>query len=177
MYDGAALSIFLDGALESRVEWSGLLLTTSIDLTIGQMLPHDAGYNFNGVLDDIRIYSYALSPEEIANIFSEGSAIHTPSAALVPEQFVLRPNYPNPFRGATVIEYTVPRSCKDLRLQIVDALGREVLRLEEPTTEPGYRRVSWDGTDAQSRPVPSGIYFAVLSSEERRLSCKLLLVR
>jgi len=177
MYDGAALSIFLDGALESRVEWSGLLLTTSIDLTIGQMLPHDAGYNFNGVLDDIRIYSYALSPEQIANIFSEGSAIHTPSAALVPEQFVLRPNYPNPFRGATVIEYAVPRSCKDLRLQIVDALGREVLRLEEPTTEPGYRRVSWDGTDAQGRPVPSGIYFAVLSSEERRLSCKLLLVR
>lgn len=176
-YDGTALALYLDGKLEGVAAWSGLLVTTSIDLTIAQMLPHDAGYNFNGILDDIRIFSYALSAEEIANIFSEGSAVHAATAAAVPEQFVLRQNFPNPFTGITVIEYGIPHPTMGLKLHIIDALGREVTRLEEAAAQPGVKRIRWDGTDTHGQRVPSGVYFAVLENEETRFTRKLLLVR
>ena len=48
--------------------FSGLILTTPIDLMIGQVLPGNTQYNFKGVIDDIRIYDYALSVDEIPKV-------------------------------------------------------------------------------------------------------------
>ncbi len=176
-FDGTALSLYLDGALESRTPWSGRLLTTSIDLTIGQMLPHDAGYNFAGVLDDIRIFSYALSQEEIANLVAEGAAAHNSPGSSVPARFVLLQNYPNPFATLTTIQFGVPKRTSHVRVYIVDVLGREVKALETGPVEPGYRRIFWEGNDALGRPMPSGVYFAVMTAEGEQLTRKLLLLR
>ncbi|MBC7188290.1 MAG: T9SS type A sorting domain-containing protein, partial [Calditrichaeota bacterium] len=177
IFDGTAMALYLDGALDSRAEWSGRLMPTSIDLTIGQMLPHDAGYNFAGVLDDIRIFSYALCDAEIANIVAEGTAVHGSPAASLPAHFVLLQNYPNPFSTLTTIQYGVPKSTTTMHIRIVDVLGREVAKLASGAVEPGYRKVAWEGNDAQGRPMPSGVYFVVLTAEGERLTRKLLLLR
>ena len=49
--------------------FSGSILTTPIDLMIGQVLPGNTQYNFKGVLDDIRIYNYALSYNSIQSLY------------------------------------------------------------------------------------------------------------
>ncbi|MDZ7339176.1 MAG: T9SS type A sorting domain-containing protein [candidate division KSB1 bacterium] len=177
IFDGTRMALYLDGNLDSRADWSGRLMTTTIDLTIGQMLPHDSGYNFAGVLDDIRIFSYALSTEEIANLVAEGTAVHDSPGPLVPSQFVLFQSYPNPFSGKTTIEYGLPSATADMCLRIVDVLGREVVALARGPAVAGFKEVAWDGNDALGRPAPSGLYFVVLTAKEERLTRKVLLLR
>ena len=68
-YNGSDMEIYLNGKLDAFIEFSGLIMQTNIDLMIGQVLPGNINYNFNGILDDIRIYDYALSRDEIQNLF------------------------------------------------------------------------------------------------------------
>ena len=64
-YTGEDLEIWVDGELDAFTSWSGELLSTSYDLTIGQVLPGNSNYNYSGVLDEIRLYDYGLSVGEI----------------------------------------------------------------------------------------------------------------
>ena len=62
LYDGSDFEIYLNGVLDASSHWGGLILPTTIDLTIGQHLPGNNNYNFKGVLDDIRIYNRVVIP-------------------------------------------------------------------------------------------------------------------
>jgi len=42
---------------------------------IGQVLPGDNNYDFNGVLDDIRFFDYGLSVDEITSFASRTTAV------------------------------------------------------------------------------------------------------
>ena len=69
LYDGTDYEIYINGELDAFSSFSGLILTTPIDLMIGQVLPGNTQYNFKGVLDDIRIYNYALSYSSIQSLY------------------------------------------------------------------------------------------------------------
>ncbi len=58
---------------------------------------------------------------------------------------------PNPTRGATALEISVPRPGR-VRLTVVDALGREVDQLEDTDLPAGTRRVEWEAA------VAPGVY-------------------
>jgi len=75
LYDGNDMEIYVNGELDSFTEWSGQLQQTYYDLTIGQALPNNPNYNFNGVLDQVHIYDYALPLQEIEALFS-GEVCH-----------------------------------------------------------------------------------------------------
>lgn len=64
-YSGQDVEIYIDGKLDSFGSWTGALLETVYDLTIAQVLPGNNQYNFNGILDDVRIFDYALAIQEI----------------------------------------------------------------------------------------------------------------
>jgi fibronectin type 3 domain-containing protein len=70
----------------------------------------------------------------------------------------LSQNFPNPFNPQTTIEYTVS-SQTTVSIEIFDASGALVARLDEGQREPGTYRAEWAGRDAAGRPVSSGIYF------------------
>ncbi len=84
--------------------------------------------------------------------------------------------YPNPFDRGTTIAYSVSRSGV-VRLRIVDALGREVLRLSEGVRPPGDYFVTWDGRDRTGARVPAGIYFAHLALRDRVETRKLIFMK
>jgi len=67
-YNGADIEIYINGNLDSFDNYSGTLLTTTIPLMFGEMLPNNSGYNYRGNLDDIRIYNYALPLSEIEKL-------------------------------------------------------------------------------------------------------------
>ncbi|MBT3683153.1 MAG: laminin G [Candidatus Marinimicrobia bacterium] len=75
VYSGSDMEIYVDGELNSFTDWSGQLQQTFYDLTIGQVLPGNSNYNFNGVLDQIHIYDYALPLQEIEALHS-GEVCH-----------------------------------------------------------------------------------------------------
>jgi hypothetical protein len=71
------LKIYIDGKLQSTQTsistYSTQSLNNSLNFSIGSA-PQNY-YFFNGLLDDVRIYNYALTPTQIKNLFNENSAI------------------------------------------------------------------------------------------------------
>lgn len=63
------------------------------------------------------------------------------------------------------------------RLTIHDVMGREVVRLMDEHLQPGERRVGWDGLGAACSAVPSGVYFARLTTPQEGRAIRFALVR
>lgn len=84
-----------------------------------------------------------------------------PTDALTSEQIALLDNYPNPFNGATTIEYVVPTSLTGtlVRLEVHDMLGRLVRTVAARRHLAGHYQVVWDGRDDSGALAPSGAYF------------------
>lgn len=70
-YDGKLLSIYLNGKLNGSKIFPGLLKTSDIAFTIGQMLPDNADYNFSGIIDEVKIFDQAMTPIEAENEFRQ----------------------------------------------------------------------------------------------------------
>jgi ligand-binding sensor domain-containing protein len=75
----------------------------------------------------------------------------------VPTSFELEANYPNPFNPATTITYALPRQV-EVKLEIVDLLGRHVRTLVNQTQPAGRYSIAWDGRNEQDQVVASGVY-------------------
>ena len=84
---------------------------------------------------------------------------HLTSTQLVPQQFFLGANYPNPFNPSTQIRFALPEAAT-VELAVYDVLGQHVRTLvadEQYST--GYYGVFWDGKNELGQDVGSGIYF------------------
>jgi 5'-nucleotidase len=96
--------------------------------------------------------------------------------APVRRTLALAQNTPNPFNPLTNIAFSLPKS-QSVRLSIFDVKGRLVTTLVDGTLESGDHTVIWNGIDHNGRPAASGQYFYVLSTDSRRLSRSMLLVK
>jgi hypothetical protein len=85
-------------------------------------------------------------------------------------------NQPNPFRAGTVIRYSLPAPSRVV-LRVFNVEGRVVRTLVDATIPAGAHAVTWDGRDAQGRPLSSGAYFYRLEAADRMLTRKTILVR
>lgn len=86
---------------------------------------------------------------------------------------------PNPFHSSADVAFYVSSgdASGSVLLRIVDASGRHVRDLVDGKLPAGQNHVLWNGTDQRGRAVPSGIYFAVLKSQEGEASGKIVLTR
>jgi hypothetical protein len=99
-------------------------------------------------------------------------AVEEPTAeAALPQRLALLAGGPNPFRGAALLRYTVPREMK-LSLSVYDRAGRKVTSLFSGLAQPGVRAAAWNGRDDQGRRVGQGVYFWRLESETTTLTRK-----
>lgn len=64
-----------------------------------------------------------------------------------------------------------------MSLEIYDPTGRMVRLLESPGGEPGTKVFAWDGKDARSLSIASGVYFGVLRAGGIRVSQRLVHLR
>ena len=99
-YDGETMMLFVNGKLNTFKLQTGSIRTSILPLLIGQMLPTDAAYNYKGVLDEIRIYDYAIHPGDVTKLYVQGTISSTTS---------VNPNnliqiYPNPVQQFLHIE-------------------------------------------------------------------------
>ncbi|UCH11388.1 MAG: T9SS type A sorting domain-containing protein [Fidelibacterota bacterium] len=118
---------------------------------------------------------YALSVLDEA--YEELATLKLPtSKETIYAGIVLEKNYPNPFNATTTIRYHVPQPT-EVTLIAYDVLGREVARLVNSYTEPGYHQAVWNGRDPGGRELPSGVYIARLVTPEYSRSIKMVLLK
>ncbi len=171
LYSGSDYEIYINGNLDAFSSWSGKLLQSKIALTIGQMLPTDNNYNFNGVLDDIRIYNYALSVSDIKNLADIYTYINDNKNSQIPDKNMLFQNYPNPFNPTTRINFLLKTS-SNVTLTIYNALGQKITDLINGYLPAGEHSVTWNGANAAS-----GIYFYELKAGSKRFYKKMVLLK
>ena len=98
-------------------------------------------------------------------------------ADLLPKEFALGSNFPNPFNPSTTIPVAVPRN-STLVLIVYTILGEEVRTLFAGSLEPGHHWFVWDGCNARGRPVSSGVYLIRLTTDGgQRFTGKMLLTK
>ena len=105
--------------------------------------------------------------------FSDPVQVSTAAAVpeVVPVEFALRQNFPNPFNPTTEIRYEI-RDVGFVSLKVYDVLGREVATLVSENLAAGRYKAQWDATG-----MASGIYFYRLQSDNRVETRKAFLIK
>ena len=111
-------------------------------------------------------------------VLANFGAVDAPVAveASAPRALALSPSQPNPFRGQTQIEYSVPRQ-SDVQLSVYDVGGRVVRTLESGVREAGRYRSDWDGRDSRGTHVAAGVYFFRLTSAGEAVTRKVTVMK
>jgi hypothetical protein len=95
---------------------------------------------------------------------------------LVPGEFALHQNRPNPFNSATEIRFSLPKASA-VKLEILNILGQKVITLIDDDLKPGHHTVLWNGRDFNDQTVATGIYFYRLRAGDLHDSKKMLLLK
>ncbi len=73
-YDGSTMKLYVDGKEDASTTIAGTIDIDSLgSIAVGR---HPTSINyFSGLLDDVRIYSYALTPAQVRIVMNQGSAV------------------------------------------------------------------------------------------------------
>ena len=102
-------------------------------------------------------------------------------AALIPQETVLLPNYPNPFNPETWIPYHLAHDANVI-LTIYDTKGAVVRTLEvghqaAAVYENRSKAIYWDGRNEFGEQVASGVYFYTLFAGDFSATRKMLILK
>jgi hypothetical protein len=96
---------------------------------------------------------------------------------IVPSDYKLDANYPNPFNPTTTISFTLPLD-KQVSVNVYDISGRLVKSLvDSQFLSKGTHQVTWDGTDIAGSSVASGTYLYSLEYGNFRQTRKMVLLK
>ncbi len=90
--------------------------------------------------------------------------------------FVLNPNYPNPFNSLTNIQYFL-LSDDNVSLGVYNMLGQRVKILRDEFQQSRLYITQWDGTNDRNEPVATGVYFYLITTSKGKESRQMMLVR
>jgi len=125
---------FSGGALLNTYSIRGIVCKTSGNLTL-----------FTGAASTVAsgrgVFDYTFTLVSVQNQGGE-----------VPKDFVLYPNYPNPFNPATKIRYELPFN-GFVTLNVFDVTGKQISTLVNENQNAGFYEVNYDASN-----LPSGVY-------------------
>ena len=98
------------------------------------------------------------------------------SLSNVPQQFVLYPNYPNPFNPVTTIRYDLPDDSY-VTLTIHDMMGKQIRTLVDGSESAGSRLSQWNARDDQGRAVSAGVYLYKIQAGDLVDTKKMILLK
>lgn len=149
-YDGSWMAMFLNGELHSYRTLTGNIKQTNYPFLVGQMLPDNTEYNYKGVIDEVKIFDYAMTPDAASNLYQE-------TITSVPDQDILQISpiiFPNP--ASERITILVPgTTTDDYTISIFDLHGRIVFK---QSVEPQ------DLYDLAIETWQPGMYFIIFSN-------------
>jgi len=104
-----------------------------------------------------RIYNidiYSNNPFPVNN-----SVIDKYGESYQPYDFILKPNYPNPFNNSTYIQFYLPNPTQ-IKISIMNILGQEIALLTDSFYQPGTHTLSWN-----AKELSSGVYLIKMTVE------------
>lgn len=99
-YDGKDVMLYVNGQLENFKNHSGTIRLSQKALTIGQMNPDIADYNFKGIIDEVVIYANMIRPDQVEEVYTQG--VINATEDLFAGSFRL---FPNPVQATASLQY------------------------------------------------------------------------
>lgn len=96
--------------------------------------------------------------------------------APIPGEIRLDNLYPNPFNGSVKIEFS-SNSARQVKVEIIDLLGRRVASIFDGICMPGANSLFWDGKNSDNQTAGSGIYFVRLIGDGQTHLKKAILLK
>ena len=93
------------------------------------------------------------------------------NSGLIPMEFVLNQNFPNPFNPETTISYQLPESAI-VTISVYDISGRLVETIYSDTQAPGYYSVHWKPSSQST-----GVYIARIEAGEYSQMIRMLFLK
>ncbi|MDQ3019551.1 MAG: choice-of-anchor B family protein [Bacteroidota bacterium] len=106
----------------------------------------------------------------ILNITTNSVGINQISS-IVPEEYKLYNNYPNPFNPSTTIKFDIPEKAF-VSLVLYDMLGREIRKLVNTELTPGYYEYNFSAGN-----LSSGIYYYRLVTKNMSEAKRMVLIK
>jgi hypothetical protein len=129
----------------------------------------------NGLQGSYTVADNLTNPTQ-QQIIDDGPCVTSIENELLPEDYHLLQNFPNPFNPTTTIMYCLPEA-GTVSLTIYNIRGQEVTTAQEASKPPGTYEVQWNGMDRIGRQVSTGVYFARLQAGEYNQTIKMLYLR
>lgn len=126
------------------------------------------------------VFAWSDGRADGLNIYAS-QAVYSPTDSedegeLVPHNFSLEQNFPNPFNPSTEIRFSLDKATH-VRLSIYNLLGQMVRTVVDDNLGSGPHSVIWDGKDHHGQKAASGIYFYRLVTESFDSTRKMLLMK
>lgn len=94
----------------------------------------------------------------------------------VPNELILKDNYPNPFNPSTTIKFGLPED-SHVKLTIYSITGQKVITLIDNLFSRGYHEINWNGKNEFGTLVANGIYIYELKAGSKRILNKMIFAK
>ena len=95
---------------------------------------------------------------------------------VVPAEFALAQNFPNPFNASTTIAFQLGLASR-VELAVYSISGQRVRTLISGSLPAGHHRLQWDGRNDRGEPAASGAYLYQLSAGDFVATRQLMLLK
>lgn len=102
---------------------------------------------------------------------------------ILPQEFSLSQNFPNPFNPSTTINFSIPSVGAEhvqplqVLLKVYDLLGREIATLVNEEKVPGNYEARFNAENFNGTSLPSGVYFYRLTAGNFAATKKMILLK
>jgi PKD repeat protein len=135
-----------------------------------------AGDHFSLRIDGVETAESFVWRESGARLEIESPLTSLSSSRIVPDDFYLGQNFPNPFNPATTIFFSLPRTMH-VTIDVYNVLGKKVSTIYDGTASAGSNSVIWNGSDQYGEPAASGVYFYRMKAGDLVMSRKMVLMK
>ena len=160
-------------------DWSQIASYVTHPALQGQgSVSHQTIYTYiDNTVQENESYDYRLSDVDYyGNVEYHSLQLMGVSSTNIPEQFILYPNYPNPFNPVTTIRYDLSKE-SFVDITVYDMLGNVVHDLVSANESPGHKSIQWDATNNKGEPVSAGVYLYKIQAGDFVDTKKMILLK
>ena len=169
--------------ISSNIVAEGIKKVVVADMQGGSIKPIGKTYlsipvKFNGStydigqveIDNIKVAGFS------GNLINYVSRTAISEVKLIPSDFSLQQNFPNPFNPSTEIRFDLPEEGQ-VELSVFNMQGQKVRTLESGKMTPGYHAIIWNGTNDNGSRVSTGMYFYSIQTNKFQAVRKMLFLK
>ncbi|MBM4175220.1 MAG: T9SS type A sorting domain-containing protein [Ignavibacteria bacterium] len=184
--DSFRWKMHVQGRFPFRLMWYPALLPKTYNFRLKDAITNGAIFNYNMktktttdplVADSTFLYDWAISGVwsvylEMTPGFTKTTGVDNNDIAdVLPSEFSIEQNFPNPFNPSTVIVYNLPKN-DYVKVDVYNALGQHIKTLVNEVQNAGRRAVVWNASNNAS-----GVYFYKIQAGNSIETRKMILMK